>query len=567
MGTFNYRRYRAFAPVHKPNRRWPNRRMHHAPVWSSVDLRDGNQALLSPMSVEQKLRMFDLLVRMGFREIEVGFPAASQPDFDFVRRIIEEDRIPEQVTIQVLTQAREALIDRTYEALKGVRRAIVHVYNSTNPAQREQVFGLDREGIQDIAVRGAEWVKDGAARCPETEWVFQYSPESFSATEPDYAVEICEAVNAVWRPDQGQAVILNLPATVESSMPNVFADQIEWFCDHLRGREHVKISVHNHNDRGCAVAAAELAVLAGADRVEGTLFGNGERTGNMDILTMAMNLYSQGIDPQLDMSMGTEIAEIYTTCTGMVVPPRHPWFGELVYTAFSGSHQDAIRKGMHHRRGREDAVWEVPYLPIDPADLGRRYEEVVRINSQSGKGGVAHVLERDHGISLPRWLAQDFSAVVQATSEQETGEVSSAQIFALFESHYCHTTEDWHLRRYRLSREGEQVAGTVVVGPEAQPHILQGKGSGAVGALVDALIQSRGVRAEVEQFDQHALGSGTGARAMACVRVRVDHGQARSAVAFGEDTTEAALQAVLSAVGRSIAKNDAWSASAGRQVR
>ncbi|MHB1478371.1 MAG: 2-isopropylmalate synthase [Acidithiobacillus ferrooxidans] len=567
MRTFNHRRYRAFAPGHKPNRRWPNRRMHHAPVWSSVDLRDGNQALLSPMSVEQKLRMFDLLVRMGFREIEVGFPAASRPDFDFVRRIIEEDRIPEQVTIQVLTQAREALIDRTYEALKGVRRAIVHVYNSTNPAQREQVFGLDREGIQDIAVRGAEWVKDGAARYPETEWVFQYSPESFSATEPDYAVEICEAVNAVWRPDQGQAVILNLPATVESSMPNVFADQIEWFCDHLRGREHVKISVHNHNDRGCAVAAAELAVLAGADRVEGTLFGNGERTGNMDILTMAMNLYSQGIDPQLDMSMGTEIAEIYTACTGMLVPPRHPWFGELVYTAFSGSHQDAIRKGMHHRRGRKDAVWEVPYLPIDPADLGRRYEEVVRINSQSGKGGVAHVLERDHGISLPRWLAQDFSAVVQATSEQETGEVSSAQIFALFESHYCHTTEDWHMRRYRLSREGEQVAGTVVVGPEAQPHILQGKGSGAVGALVDALIQSWGVRAEVEQFDQHALGSGTGARAMACVRVRVDHGQARSAVAFGEDTTEAALQAVLSAVGRSIAKNNAWSASVGRQVR
>ena len=567
MGTFNHRRYRAFAPVHKPNRRWPNRRMHHAPVWSSVDLRDGNQALLSPMSVEQKLRMFDLLVRMGFREIEVGFPAASQPDFDFVRRIIEEDRIPEQVTIQVLTQAREALIDRTYEALKGVRRAIVHVYNSTNPAQREQVFGLDREGIQDIAVRGAEWVKDGAARCPETEWVFQYSPESFSATEPDYAVEICEAVNAVWRPDQGQAVILNLPATVESSMPNVFADQIEWFCDHLRGREHVKISVHNHNDRGCAVAAAELAVLAGADRVEGTLFGNGERTGNMDILTMAMNLYSQGIDPQLDMSMGTEIAEIYTACTGMVVPPRHPWFGELVYTAFSGSHQDAIRKGMQHRRGREDAVWEVPYLPVDPADLGRKYEEVVRINSQSGKGGVAHVLERDHGISLPRWLAQDFSAVVQAASEQEMGEVSSAQIFALFEGHYCQSAEDWHLRRYRLSREGEQVAATVVVGPEAQPHILQGRGSGAVGALVDALIQRWGVRAEVEQFDQHALGSGTRARAMACVRISVDHGHAASAVAFGEDTTEAALQAVLSAIGRSVAKDNTWSTSVERQVR
>ncbi|AEM47819.1 pyruvate carboxyltransferase [Acidithiobacillus ferrivorans SS3] len=567
MGTFNHRRYRAFAPVHKPDRRWPNRRMHHAPVWTSVDLRDGNQALVSPMSVEQKLRIFDLLVRMGFREIEVGFPAASQPDFDFVRRIIEEDRIPEQVTIQVLTQAREALIDRTYEALKGVRRAIVHVYNSTNPTQREQVFGLDREGIQAIAVRGAEWVKTGAARYPETEWVFQYSPESFSATEPDYAVEICEAVNGVWRPDQGQAVILNLPATVESSMPNVFADQIEWFCDHLRGREHVQISVHNHNDRGCAVAAAELAVLAGADRVEGTLFGNGERTGNMDILTMAMNLYSHGIDPQLDMSIGTEIAEIYTACTGMVVPPRHPWFGELVYTAFSGSHQDAIRKGMHHRRGREDTVWEVPYLPVDPADLGRKYEEVVRINSQSGKGGVAHVLERDHGISLPRWLAQDFSTVVQAASEQEAGEVSSAQIFALFESHYCHPAEDWHLRRYRLSREGEQVAATVVLGPEALPHILQGKGSGAVAALVDALIQSWGVRAEVEQFDQHALGSGTGARAMACARVSVDHGHAASAVAFGEDTTEAALQAVLSAIGRSVAKNNAWSTSIEQQLR
>ncbi|MCK9187802.1 2-isopropylmalate synthase [Acidithiobacillus sp.] len=556
MGTFNHRRYRAFAPVHKPDRRWPNQRMHHAPVWTSVDLRDGNQALVSPMSVEQKLRMFDLLARMGFREIEVGFPAASQPDFDFVRRIIEEDRIPEQVTIQVLTQAREALIDRTYEALKGVRRAIVHVYNSTNPAQREQVFGLDREGVQAIAVRGAEWVKAGAARYPETEWVFQYSPESFSATEPDYAVDVCEAVNGVWRPDQGQAVILNLPATVESSMPNVFADQIEWFCDHLRGREHVKISVHNHNDRGCAVAAAELAVLAGADRVEGTLFGNGERTGNMDILTMAMNLYSQGIDPQLDMSMGTEIAEIYTACTGMVVPPRHPWFGELVYTAFSGSHQDAIRKGMHHRREREEAVWEVPYLPIDPADLGRKYEEVVRINSQSGKGGVAHVLERDHGISLPRWLAQDFSAVVQAASERETGEVRSAQIYTLFQGHYCQLAEEWHLRRYRLSREGEQVAATVVVGPEAQPHILQGKGSGAVGALVDALIQSWGVRAEVEQFDQHAIGTGTAARAMACVRVSVDHGHAASAVAFGEDTTEAALQAVLSAIGRSVAKHN-----------
>ncbi|MBU2742791.1 MULTISPECIES: 2-isopropylmalate synthase [Acidithiobacillus] len=550
MNSFNHRRYRAFPAVHKPDRRWPNRRMHHAPTWTSVDLRDGNQALVSPMSVAQKMEMFDLLVRMGFKEIEVGFPAASQPDFDFVRKIIEEKRIPEDVTIQVLTQARENLVERSYAALQGVQRAIVHVYNSTSPAQREQVFGLDKEGVKAIAVRGAEWVKAGAARFPETRWTFQYSPESFSNTELDYAVEICEAVMSVWHPEEGQPVILNLPATVESAMPNVFADQIEWFCDHLRGREHVKISVHTHNDRGCAVAAAELAVLAGADRVEGTLFGNGERTGNMDILTMAMNLYSQGLDPKLDLSMGEAISEIYTRCTGMAVSPRHPWFGELVYTAFSGSHQDAIRKGINHRQGQDAAVWEVPYLPIDPADLGRNYEAVVRINSQSGKGGVSHVLERDYGISLPRWLAQEFSAVVQKATEEQSGEITAKQIYALFESHFVKRNGDWQMQRYRLQREGEKVIASVVMGTEAHPRILQGKGSGAVGALVDALIQGAGIYAEVEQFDQHALGAGTGARAMACARVSVESAGTASAVSFGEDTTEAALQSVLSAIGK-----------------
>lgn len=566
MGSFNYRRYQAFPTIHKPDRRWPNRRMHHAPIWTSVDLRDGNQALVAPMSVEQKLEMFDLLVRMGFKEIEVGFPAASQPDFDFVRRIIEERRIPDDVSIQVLTQARQALIDRTYEALRGVRQAIVHVYNSTNPAQREQVFGLDKEGVKAIAVQGAQWVKAGADRYPESHWTFEYSPESFSNTELEYAVEICEAVMTVWRPEQGQPVILNLPATVESSLPNVFADQVEWFCDHLRGREHVKISVHTHNDRGCAVAAAELAVLAGADRVEGTLFGNGERTGNMDILTMAMNFYSQGMNPQLDLSLGTEIAEIYTRCTNMVVPPRHPWFGELVYTAFSGSHQDAIRKGMHHRQGQEESIWQVPYLPIDPADLGRTYEAVVRINSQSGKGGVTHVLERDYSISLPRWLAQEFSAQVQAASEQGQGELSPAKIYALFEQHYLQHDKEWQMQRYRLNREGDRVTASVVIGSESNPIILQGTGSGAVGALVDALIQGADVRAEVEQFDQHALSTGTGARAMACARVSLEQGGTASAVAFAEDTTAAALQAVLSAIAKAGAQSHGQQKMAARSA-
>ena len=435
MSQFDHSKYRPFPPVAKRDRRWPDRVITQAPVWCSVDLRDGNQALVQPMSVEQKTRLFGLLVELGFKEIEVGFPAASQPDFDFVRKIIEEGRIPADVTIQVLTQAREDLIARSFEALRGVRRAVVHVYNSTNRVQREQVFKLDHSGVKEIAVRGAQWVKDYAARHPETEWVFQYSPESFSQTELDFAVEVVDAVNAVWRPQDGQAVIVNLPATVESATPNVFADQVEWFCDHVAQREHISVSVHTHNDRGCAVAAAELAVMAGADRVEGTLLGNGERTGNMDVVTMAMNLYSQGVDPHLDLSEAARILETYTACTNMPVHPRHPWVGELVYTAFSGSHQDAIRKGTAHYHAAP-THWEVPYLPIDPRDLGRKYEEVVRVNSQSGKGGVAHVLERDYGITLPRWLAQEFSKVVQAEAERTGGEVNSRRIRELFESAY-----------------------------------------------------------------------------------------------------------------------------------
>jgi 2-isopropylmalate synthase len=550
MSTFDHRKYRPFPPVGKRDRRWPDRLIARAPTWCSVDLRDGNQALVQPMSVEQKTRMFHLLVRLGFEEIEVGFPAASKPDFDFVRRLIDEDRIPENVTIQVLTQARPELIARTYEALRGVRRAIVHVYNSINRVQREQVFRLDRDGVKAVAVRGAEDVKAGAEAHPGTDWVFQYSPESFSATELDYAVEVVDAVNAVWRPQDGQPVIVNLPATVEMATPNVFADQVEWFCDHVAQRSHIKVSVHTHNDRGCAVAAAELALMAGADRVEGTLLGNGERTGNMDIVTMAMNLYSQGIDPGLDLSGMREILECFTECTTMPVHPRHPWVGELVYTAFSGSHQDAIRKGMAHYGAGEER-WAVPYLPIDPRDIGRRYEEVVRINSQSGKGGVAHVLERDYGISLPRWLAQEFSSVVQVAAEHAGGEVTSARIRQLLEERYVPPAPEWVMHSYDLRRVGDEVHAEITVGAQASSLRLHGRGHGAVEALVDALARQRGVAVDVEHFDEHALGAGTGAKAMAAVRVRLGK-TAASAVAFAEDTASAALQAVLTAVGSAI---------------
>jgi len=548
--TFDHSKYAPFPPVPMQQRRWPDRVIARAPMWASVDLRDGNQALVRPMSVDQKARLFDQLVAMGFKQIEVGFPAASKPDYDFVRKLIDEGRIPDDVAIQVLTQARAELIERTYEALAGVRRAIVHVYNSTNPAQREQVFGLDREGVKAIAVRGAEWVKVGAEAHPETEWVFQYSPESFSTTELDYAVEVVDAVTEVWRPQDGQGVIINLPATVESATPNVFADQIEWFCDHVARREHITVSVHTHNDRGCAVAAAEMAVMAGADRVEGTLLGNGERTGNMDIVTMALNLYSQGVDPQLDLSDVAGMIECYTDCTQMPVHPRHPWVGELVYTAFSGSHQDAIRKGTTHYT-KAGGKWNVPYLPIDPRDLGRRYEEVVRINSQSGKGGVAHVLERDFGVELPRWFAQEFAKVVQNDAEQTGNEVTSVRIWELFNERYSHPKSAWQMHSYDLHREHDQVQARIRVGTERDTIQLQGAGHGAIEALVDALQRQRGVTVKVEAFDEHALGEGTEAEAMACVRIRFAETPA-TAVALAEDTTSASLQAVLTAVGKAV---------------
>jgi len=434
MSQFDCRKYKAANPHPVVNRRWPDQVIDQAPHWCSVDLRDGNQALIEPMNVSQKEQLFHLLVKVGFKQIEVGFPAASQSDFDFVRHLIDASLIPDDVTIQVLTQARPALIQRTFEALSGSKKAIVHFYNSTSTVQRRDVFDLDCAGIKDIAIQAAQLIKEKAEGYPETQWTFEYSPESFTGTEQDFAVDVCNAVLDVFQPTVERPVIINLPATVETTTPNVFADRIECFSRHVHYRDAVVLSVHTHNDRGCAVAAAELAVMAGADRVEGTLLGNGERTGNMDIVTMAMNLYSQGIDPELDLSNMQEIVNCVQQCTQMTVHPRHPYAGDLVYTAFSGSHQDAINKGLMKRQKGD--VWDVAYLPIDPEDLGRSYQEVIRINSQSGKGGVSYVLAQDYGLHLPRWAQIEFSGVVQRWTERHGGEISSQQIWELFKSEY-----------------------------------------------------------------------------------------------------------------------------------
>lgn len=544
LPVFDHTKYIPFQPIKLTDRKWPDQQITQAPDWCSVDLRDGNQALINPMDVEKKTRLFLQLVKMGFKEIEVGFPSASQPDFDFVRKLIVENMIPDDVTIQVLTQARESLIARTYESLEGARKAIIHVYNSTSTVQREQVFELDQNGIKSIATNGARHVREYAAKYPQTEWAFQYSPESFTGTEMEYAVEVCDAVIEEWKPEDGREVIINLPATVEMSTPNIFADQVEWFCRNLKQRNEIRISLHTHNDRGCGVAAAELAVMAGADRVEGTLLGNGERTGNMDIVTMGMNLYSQGIDPKLDFSNIQEIIDVVEHCTELPVHARHPWAGELVYTAFSGSHQDAIRKSIkfHVKHNREK--WNVAYLPIDPADLGRHYEAVVRINSQSGKGGVALVLERDYGIELPKWMHIELSRVVQKAVESSGEEISSDKIKTLFDTHFIHVSEAWQLNRFDLHTEEGQVWGQFVLS-ESSP-VIKGQGTGVVEALCDALTQAYGKTIEVTQFDEHSLSRGTSALAQACVALTIE-GKSHSAVAVNEDISTAALQAVLTA--------------------
>ncbi|MCW8887453.1 MAG: 2-isopropylmalate synthase [Gammaproteobacteria bacterium] len=548
MSSFNHHKYRPATTIAMPNRRWPNQTIAQAPIWASVDLRDGNQALLEPMSVAQKRKMWALLVKVGFKQIEIGFPAASQPDYDFVRWLIENDQIPDDVTIQVLVQAREPLIKRTFESLKGVKRAIVHLYNSTSKVQREHVFGLDREGTTALAVKGAEWIAAEARTHPESDWYFEYSPESFTNTEMDYAVEICDAVIDVWQPTTERKVIINLPATVEVATPNVFADQVEYFATHIKQREAITISVHTHNDRGGAVAAAEMALLAGADRVEGTLLGNGERTGNMDIVTLAINLYSQGIDPQLDLTNPDEIIQVVTECTDIPIHPRHPWIGELVYTAFSGSHQDAIRKCLHQQKAGEP--WEVAYLPIDPEDLGRNYQEVIRVNSQSGKGGVAFVMERDYGLQLPRWLQVELAQLVQLKSEQVSGEIDGATIYQIFVDQFVHQNDPVGLRGYTLeNRDGDIDTIELRIDDHGVEKRVTGEGEGALTALINGWQHHSGTQVNVIDYSEHALSEGTEAMAAAYVLLNVD-GRRVAGAALDQDSVGASLKAVLSALNR-----------------
>ncbi len=544
-------KYEPFCPIDLPDRRWPGRTIAAPPVWCSVDLRDGNQALVEPMGTERKRRLWECLLAIGFREIEVGFPSASQTDFDFVRQLVEERRIPSEVTIQVLTQAREDLIRRTFESIRGARRAIVHLYNSTSTLQRRVVFGTDRAGIIEIAVRGAELVRSLCDTVPDTEVVFEYSPESFTGTELDFAVEICEAVLAVWKPGPGREVILNLPATVEMATPNVYADQIEWFARHLPHREHVVLSVHPHNDRGTAVAAAELALLAGADRIEGTLFGNGERTGNVDLVTLALNLYTQGVDPGLDLSDIDALRDVVEYCNRLPVHPRHPYAGELVYTAFSGSHQDAIHKGLAARRASGSPAWQVPYLPIDPADVGRSYEAVIRINSQSGKGGVAYLLEADHGLRLPRRMQQEFSRAVQVVADRSEEEVDAERLWALFEREYFGEGA-LALVDHRLepTDAGGRTRIHANVRSDGEWRRITGEGAGPIEAFIDALRRELGAELHVTDFAEHALGAGEDALAVAYVELRRPDGTTRWGAARHRSIVAASLEAVVSAANR-----------------
>lgn len=552
------RKYRPFPPVQLPDRQWPSRVISQAPRWCSVDLRDGNQALIEPMGADRKLRMFEMLVQLGFREIEVGFPAASQTDFDFVRFLVDQRLIPDQVAIQVLTQSREALIRRSFEALRGVKKAMMHLYNSTSPIQRQVVFGMDKAGIVEIAVSGARLIRDIAADHPDTDWTFEYSPESFSATEPDFALEICEAVLAVWQPTPERKVILNLPATVEMATPNVHADQIEWFCRHLSRRDAVLISVHPHNDRGAAVAAAELALLAGADRVEGTLFGNGERTGNVDIVTLALNLFTQGIDPGLDLSDINAVVRCAEYCNQIPVHPRHPYAGELVFTAFSGSHQDAIKKGLAANAGQR--WWDVPYLPIDPADVGRTYEAVIRVNSQSGKGGIAYLLEKDHGLRLPRRLQIEFSRTVQALADTTGKELTSVDIWAAFQSDYLQPTEPFRFIEHRTapdSHTGGTCKLTATIRENGQERLISGKGNGPIDAFTDALNRHCGLDLRVVDYHEHAIGAGANATAVSYVEIRMDgEPEVRFGVGIDSNIVTASLNAVISAVNRALRQAD-----------
>jgi 2-isopropylmalate synthase len=544
-------KYRPFPPVTLPDRRWPDRVLTHAPIWCSVDLRDGNQALAVPMNVGQKLELFQTLVKCGFKEIEVGFPSASNTEFTFNRRLIEERRVPDDVWVQVLVQAREDLIERTFDSLAGAKKAIIHLYNSTSPAQRRVVFGMSKEQIVQVAVRGAQWIQERLPRLAGAEVMLQYSPESFSATEVEFALKVSEAVMEVWQPTPQCKMILNLPDTVEVVMPNVYADQIEWICRNIKNRDSLIISLHTHNDRNTGVAATELGLLAGADRVEGTLFGNGERTGNLDLVTVALNLYMHGIDPKLDFRDLNAIREVYERCTGMTVPPRQPYAGELVFTAFSGSHQDAIRKGLNEWSDNPRAHWDVPYLTIDPADLGREYREVIRVNSQSGKGGVAYLLETQFGIDLPKEMQREFGPIANDAVDRLGREVTAAELKEMFWREYIERDKPWDLKGFETENRNGLVRCRVQLLRDGAPAELAGQGNGPLAALVNGFTTAGVPRFEIAHYSEHSLSSGDEAAAIAYIRIK--HADGRSRWGSGVDTNIelASVKAVLSALNRS----------------
>ncbi len=544
-------KYCPFPTIALPDRQWPNRTITKAPRWLSTDLRDGNQALIDPMDAEKKTRMFDLLVKVGLKEIEVGFPSAGATEFDFISGLIRDDRIPEDVTIQVLTQSRRDLIERSFESLEGARTAIVHLYNAVSPAWRKIVFGMTRDEVRRIAIEGAKILRDEAAKRPNTDWFFEYSPETFSTAELDFSVEVCAAVMDVLKPTPDHPLILNLPATVECATPNVYADQIEWFGRNIPNRDSVVISLHTHNDRGTGVAAAELGVMAGADRVEGCLLGNGERTGNCDLVTVALNMYTQGVDPKLDLSDIDEVVNTVHYCTNLPVHPRTPYAGDLVFTAFSGSHQDAIKKGFAAQGQRNDDLWEVPYLPIDPADLGRSYEAVIRVNSQSGKGGVAWVIEQDKGLKLPKRLQADFSRHVQAMADATSRELNAADIWGGFEATYLPREGDrFVLRDYEETGSTGQrtFIGRVLV--DGDERSISGRGNGLISSVIAALADTTGPNLEVIDYNEHAIGHGADAQAAAYVEARTPDGRVVFGVGLDTDIATASVRAVLSAANR-----------------
>ena len=547
-------KYRPFKSINLAERTWPSNTITKSPLWCSVDLRDGNQALIEPMGEERKLRMFNLLLEIGFKEIEVGFPSASQTDFDFVRKIIKENLIPNDVTIQALTQARPELIKKTFEALEGAKKAIVHVYNSTSTLQRKVVFNSDEAGIKKIAIDGAKWVKEESELYDQTDWSFEYSPESFTGTELPYAVEVCNAVNEIWQPNEQKKTIVNLPATVEMASPNTYADQIEWMCRNLQDRENVIVSLHPHNDRGTAVAATELGVMAGADRIEGTLFGNGERTGNVDIVTLALNMLTQGVDPHLDFSNINPIMREAEYCNQLPVHPRHPYAGDLVFTAFSGSHQDAIKKGLTELRNSNQEIWEVPYLPIDPSDVGRSYEAVIRINSQSGKGGVAYLLEKDHGLSMPRRLQIEFSQVIQKIADESGKEISPSDIWDNFQETYLNSSGRYEFIEHHINsssnKDGTQSDEiTIDLKHNTDVVTIEGCGNGPIDAMIDAIKKSFNLEIKISDYHQHAISSGSDAKAVAYSELVLAN-KSVWGVGMHQNTVIAGLLSVISGLNR-----------------